>query len=123
MAALNAQHADCASEKQYIQMNLKTTKSSPIYQSSSLRLRLAADVHRYSTSDDDSGCVMEEYTWVPSGLMPEIVILIEFGQNNLKLAGSFVLFLFTRRKSAVHQFCWRKMEDETASIPTTAPGF
>ncbi|VDL74790.1 unnamed protein product [Nippostrongylus brasiliensis] len=28
------------------------------------RLRIAADVHRHSTSDDDSGCVLEEYAWV-----------------------------------------------------------
>ncbi|CAD6195455.1 unnamed protein product [Caenorhabditis auriculariae] len=37
------------------------------------RLRIAADVHRHSTSDDDSGCVLEEYAWVPSGLKPDMV--------------------------------------------------
>ncbi|KAL6739895.1 hypothetical protein Aduo_013294 [Ancylostoma duodenale] len=37
------------------------------------RLRIAADVHRHSTSDDDSGCVLEEYAWVPSGLKPNMV--------------------------------------------------
>ncbi|CDW56386.1 PET and LIM domain containing protein [Trichuris trichiura] len=26
--------------------------------------------HRLSTSDDDSGCALEEYAWVPSGLHP-----------------------------------------------------
>ncbi|KIH57310.1 hypothetical protein ANCDUO_12500 [Ancylostoma duodenale] len=36
------------------------------------RLRIAADVHRHSTSDDDSGCVLEEYAWVPSGLKPNM---------------------------------------------------
>ncbi|KAM4747245.1 prickle-like protein 1 [Rhinophrynus dorsalis] len=30
---------------------------------------------RSSTSDDDSGCAMEEYTWVPPGLRPEQVQL------------------------------------------------
>ncbi|KHJ84445.1 PET domain protein [Oesophagostomum dentatum] len=37
------------------------------------RLRIAADVHRHSTSDDDSGCVLEEYAWIPSGLKPNMV--------------------------------------------------
>ncbi|CAB3409671.1 unnamed protein product [Caenorhabditis bovis] len=37
------------------------------------RIRIAADVHRHSTSDDDSGCVLEEYAWVPSGLKPDMV--------------------------------------------------
>jgi len=27
--------------------------------------------HKYhSTSDDDSGCALDEYTWVPPGLSP-----------------------------------------------------
>uniref|UniRef100_A0A914WSY0 Uncharacterized protein n=2 Tax=Plectus sambesii TaxID=2011161 RepID=A0A914WSY0_9BILA len=37
------------------------------------RIRIAADVHRQSTSDDDSGCALEEYAWVPSGLKPDAV--------------------------------------------------
>lgn len=37
------------------------------------RIRIAADVHRNSTSDDDSGCVLEEYSWVPSGIKPDMV--------------------------------------------------
>ena len=28
---------------------------------------------RHSQSDDDSGCALEEYTWVPSGLRPDQV--------------------------------------------------
>lgn len=32
------------------------------------------DPHRHSHSDDDSGCALEEYTWVPPGLRPEQVI-------------------------------------------------
>lgn len=36
-------------------------------------VRLAADVYRYSTSDDDSGCVLDEYSWLPSGLKPDDV--------------------------------------------------
>ncbi|VDD94753.1 unnamed protein product [Enterobius vermicularis] len=37
------------------------------------RICIAADVHRHSTSDDDSGCVLEEYAWVPSGVKPDTV--------------------------------------------------
>lgn len=40
------------------------------------RLRIAADVHRHSTSDDDSGCVLEEYAWWPSGIKPDMVSLL-----------------------------------------------
>ena len=33
------------------------------------------DIQRHSQSDDDSGCALEEYTWVPPGLRPEQVRL------------------------------------------------
>lgn len=29
--------------------------------------------HYSSGSDDDSGCVMDEYAWVPSGIKPDTV--------------------------------------------------
>lgn len=32
------------------------------------------DIQRQSQSDDDSGCALEEYTWVPPGLRPDQVI-------------------------------------------------
>lgn len=32
-----------------------------------------ADIQRHSQSDDDSGCALEEYTWVPPGLRPDQV--------------------------------------------------
>ena len=35
--------------------------------------RMMTDFQRNSASDDDSGCVLEEYTWVPPGLKPEQV--------------------------------------------------
>ncbi|XP_036387737.1 prickle-like protein 2b [Megalops cyprinoides] len=35
--------------------------------------KLMYDFQRNSTSDDDSGCVLEEYAWVPPGLKPEQV--------------------------------------------------
>jgi hypothetical protein len=33
------------------------------------------DPQRHSQSDDDSGCALEEYTWVPPGLRPDQVSL------------------------------------------------
>ena len=33
----------------------------------------STDPHRHSQSDDDSGCALEEYTWVPPGLRPDQV--------------------------------------------------
>lgn len=39
--------------------------------------KLVSDFQRQcgSTSDNDSGCALEEYTWVPQGLRPEQVSL------------------------------------------------
>lgn len=36
------------------------------------------DIQRHSQSDDDSGCALEEYTWVPPGLRPDQVSLLIF---------------------------------------------
>nr|XP_018895969.1 PREDICTED: protein prickle-like [Bemisia tabaci] len=36
---------------------------------------LGLDPQRHSHSDDDSGCALEEYTWVPQGLRPDQVHL------------------------------------------------
>lgn len=35
--------------------------------------KMTSGFQRSSTSDDDSGCVLEEYAWVPPGLRPEQV--------------------------------------------------
>uniref|UniRef100_A0A3Q3K4M9 Prickle homolog 1b n=1 Tax=Monopterus albus TaxID=43700 RepID=A0A3Q3K4M9_MONAL len=35
--------------------------------------KISVGFQRSSTSDDDSGCALEEYTWVPQGLRPEQV--------------------------------------------------
>ena len=35
------------------------------------------DLARHSHSDDDSGCALEEYTWVPPGLKPDQVVVVE----------------------------------------------
>lgn len=37
--------------------------------------KLMFDFQRNSTSDDDSGCALEEYAWVPPGLKPEQVMI------------------------------------------------
>ena len=34
---------------------------------------VVSDIQRHSHSDDDSGCALEEYTWVPPGLKPDQV--------------------------------------------------
>lgn len=43
--------------------------------------KLTSGFQRSSTSDDDSGCALEEYAWVPPGLRPEQVskILLPVG--------------------------------------------
>lgn len=38
---------------------------------------------RSSTSDDDSGCALEEYAWVPPGLRPEQVGFLKFSYFNI----------------------------------------
>ncbi|KAK4002987.1 hypothetical protein OUZ56_004776 [Daphnia magna] len=45
---------------------------------------LATDVLRHSQSDDDSGCALEEYTWVPPGLKPDQVPLRHAHQQRLR---------------------------------------
>ena len=35
--------------------------------------RMMTDFQRSSASDDDSGCILEEYTWIPPGLKPDQV--------------------------------------------------
>lgn len=42
--------------------------------------KLMYDFQRNSTSDDDSGCALEEYAWVPPGLKPEQVLLCSHSQ-------------------------------------------
>lgn len=48
------------------------------------------DIQRHSQSDDDSGCALEEYTWVPSNLRPEQVKSLSI---NSAYWGNFFLFL------------------------------
>lgn len=42
-------------------------------QHGALHAASTTDVLRHSQSDDDSGCALEEYTWVPPGLKPDQV--------------------------------------------------
>jgi hypothetical protein len=42
------------------------------------------DLQRHPQSDDDSGCALEEYTWVPPGLRPDQVIMIMSAQKKNK---------------------------------------
>lgn len=35
--------------------------------------KMSLGFQRSSTSDDDSGCALEEYAWVPPGVRPEQV--------------------------------------------------
>lgn len=39
------------------------------------------DIQRHSQSDDDSGCALEEYTWVPPGLRPDQVSFFFFNHK------------------------------------------
>lgn len=71
-------HSPCAPDKQsnsLLSAKSASIKSPPIYLSPTSRMRIAGDPHRYSTSDDDSGCVMDEYSWIPSGIQPDMVYL------------------------------------------------
>lgn len=49
--------------------------------------KMSLGFQRSSTSDDDSGCALEEYAWVPPGVRPEQV-------GNLECESPFILFFF-----------------------------
>ncbi|KAL1449061.1 hypothetical protein WDU94_000297 [Cyamophila willieti] len=51
------------------------------------------DPQRHSQSDDDSGCALEEYTWVPPGLRPDQV-------RNMFTPIAFVLNSFSGKSIA-----------------------
>ena len=65
--------------------------------------KLMYDFQRNSTSDDDSGCALEEYAWVPPGLKPEQVLvccfvwskmipnIIHWGMNGTKSEAQILL--------------------------------
>lgn len=54
--------------------NSKTSSPLRMYKNSAYHSNhQVADSQRNSQSDDDSGCALEEYTWVPPGLRPDQV--------------------------------------------------
>lgn len=55
--------------------------------------KLMYEYQRNSTSDDDSGCALEEYAWVPPGLKPEQVF-------------AFLPLTLRERKTAVFHVRW-----------------
>ena len=58
------------------EVKLEAVQAAVVAQSSSAATQQAspADLQRHSHSDDDSGCALEEYTWVPPGLKPDQVL-------------------------------------------------
>ena len=54
------------------------------------------DIQRQSQSDDDSGCALEEYSWVPPGLRPE------------QVQTRFIIFALTSILSC--RLFWRKID-------------
>lgn len=77
--------------------------------------KLMFDFQRNSTSDDDSGCALEEYAWVPPGLKPEQVPF------SCGLAFTFVLPVLPHSRSEGRAgmadsekglgLCWLKMSE------------
>ncbi|KAG8254494.1 hypothetical protein J6590_008951 [Homalodisca vitripennis] len=45
--------------------------------------KLVSEPQRHSQSDDDSGCALEEYTWVPPGLRPDQSLYLKDNGNIL----------------------------------------
>lgn len=50
------------------------------------------DPQRHSQSDDDSGCALEEYTWVPPGLRPEQVCYFKHINGKLNQMKKIIVF-------------------------------
>ena len=51
---------------------------------------------RHSHSDDDSGCALEEYTWVPPGLKPD--------QVNISKLSTFIKLIEKSQNSKTSKF-------------------
>jgi len=64
-------------------------------------------LQRHSHSDDDSGCALEEYTWVPAGLRPDQVsrlIFLSFRMVRKPSFGSSVLDVPVPKTANLHIF-------------------
>lgn len=57
--------------------------------------KLMYDFQRNSTSDDDSGCALEEYAWVPPGLKPEQVLASDTHPGYIALDVTILYCTFT----------------------------
>lgn len=74
--------------------------------------KLSLGFQRSSTSDDDSGCALEEYAWVPPGLRPEQVDLIQFSYIKIYRWEHIFCFLYIctkkwlRKLSVWIKKCW-----------------
>ena len=73
--------------------------------------KLTFGFQRSSTSDDDSGCALEEYAWVPPGLRPEQVSVTEF--KRISKPHCSALGIKRRLKE-----CWRQQVGRTLSLLT-----
>lgn len=77
--------------------------------------KLLYDFQRNSTSDDDSGCALEEYAWVPPGLKPEQVA------HPLPPAERRCPFISFHFLGDVRLLMWfKKQHDEMYSVNTDA---
>nr|XP_043880122.1 prickle-like protein 2b isoform X2 [Solea senegalensis] len=76
--------------------------------------KLMYDFQRNSTSDDDSGCALEEYAWVPPGLKPEQ--LIARRQEGKTAPGTRTDVLSTKTFTAVHQYYSSLPEDKVPYV-------
>lgn len=65
--------------------------------------KLTSGFQRSSTSDDDSGCALEEYAWVPPGLRPEQVSTTWLANGYLSGAQSGTFSSDVTRKKTGHR--------------------
>lgn len=65
------------------------------------------DVQRQSQSDDDSGCALEEYSWVPPGLRPEQVKSRNFALTSILLLRGNSRKTHRHAKPDLWQNAWR----------------
>lgn len=52
--------------------------------------KMSLGFQRSSTSDDDSGCALEEYAWVPPGVRPEQVRTVKLYDHSMSPLSSFM---------------------------------
>ncbi|KAL4704884.1 hypothetical protein ACJJTC_019462, partial [Scirpophaga incertulas] len=77
------------------------------------RLMKPGDPHRHSQSDDDSGCALEEYTWVPPGLRPEQVHLYFSAYRKIKFHNEvrYCHALSDEERKELRLFSWQRKRE------------